>query len=225
MANNYYLILGVPLNAAPDEIRSAFRKLALRCHPDRRSESSPGTFRDISEAYDVLSDPVQRARHDRELRRRRQRVAVVPVSSRIPGSESLISEPVSIAGRPEIVRPSYEALLDRLRSNFVDLGTPKAEREEPLNFELILSREEAERGVLVPFQVPIFSTCFQCGGMGRDWLFPCAECGGEGQILDRDSVNVKVPGGVPDGTVIDISLERLGVHNLWLRVHVRIERH
>ena len=224
MAKDYYFILGVPLDAAPDEIRSAFRKLALQYHPDRRRESSPGTFQDISEAYGVLSDPAQRARYDRELRQQGPRETVVSVAPRVRDPAPLIAEPVPVAGQPEAVRPSFGALLDRLTRNFAGLESPKAERAEPLNFELILSPEEAERGVLVPFEVPLFSTCYQCGGLGRNWLFPCADCDGEGRLVIRDAVNVRVPGGVHDGTLIEISLQRLGIHNLWLRVHVRVER-
>lgn len=104
MAKDYYLILGVPLDAAPSEIRSAFRRLALRYHPDRRGASSPREFQDISEAYDVLSDPARRARYDRESRSPRS--DVVPFSARAGEPEPLISEPVPILGRPETVRPS-----------------------------------------------------------------------------------------------------------------------
>jgi len=223
MAKDYYLLLGVPLDAAPAEIRSAFRKLALRYHPDRRGGSRPGRFQDISEAYDVLSDPARRARYDRGLRRRR--LAVVPASSRVQDPEPLISNPVPLAGQPETTRPSYEALLDRLARNFSSLDLPKAEREEPLEFELILSHREAERGILVPFDIPVFSICFRCGGVGRDGLFPCDECDGEGRAVDRDAIDVRVPGGIRDGAVIEISLEELGVHNLWLRLHVRVQAH
>lgn len=225
MAKNYYLILGVPLDAAPEEIRSAYRRLALRFHPDRRKESGPGAFQDISEAYAVLSDPVQRARYDRAIRRAGQPRAVVPVPASVHEPEPLISDPLPIAGRPEVMRPSFEAFFDRLSRNFAGAAAPKAEREEPLNFELILSPEEARHGILVPFRVPVFSTCYQCGGLGRNWLFPCVDCGGEGRILKREALDVRVPAGVRDGTVFEFSLERLGIHNLWLRVHVRIERY
>jgi DnaJ-class molecular chaperone len=225
MAKNYYVILGVPLDAAPDEIRSAYRKLAMRYHPDRQGESGPSAFQDISEAYGVLSDPSRRARYDHELRGRRQSEAFAPVSSRAHDPEPLISEPVDIVGQPETIRPSVEALLERLGRNFASLGTPKAEREEPLNFELIMSPEEAQRGVLVPIQVPVFSICFECGGMGRNWVFPCAECDGEGRTVYREEVNVRVPRGIRDGTVIEVSLKGLGIRNLWLRVRVRIERY
>jgi molecular chaperone DnaJ len=225
MAKDYYLILGVPLDAAPDEIRSAFRKMALRHHPDRQRESSPRRFQDISEAYGVLSDPFQRARYDHELRRLQERRAAAHATSRMHDPEPLISEPMPLEGMPEAVSPSLEALFDHLRRNFSNLETPEAERAEPLNFELILSPEEARQGVLVPFQVPLFLTCIRCGGMGREWLFPCEECGGEGRIIKRDAVHVRVPAGVRDGSVIELSLARLGIHNLWLRVHVRVGMH
>lgn len=223
MAKDYYLILGVPLDAPPDAIRSAFRRLALRYHPDRRGEASVRVFQDISEAYDVLSDPVRRARYDREARRLERHVPVAPARARHP--EPLMSEPIAVTGRPEFVRPSFDSLFERLSRNFAGFGVPKSEHEEPLNFELILSPEEAERGVLVPFEVPVLSICFQCGGTGRDWVFSCADCGGEGRLVDRELIRVRVPPGVRDGAVIEVSLEELGVHNLWLRVHVRVKRH
>lgn len=217
MAKDYYLILGVPVDAAPDQIRSAFRRLALRYHPDRRRESSPAAFQDISEAYDVLSDPARRARYDDETHRRKQ-----PFTR---AAEPLTSEPLPVTGRPDSVRPSYEGLLDRLMKNFLDAGAPKAERAEPLNFELILSPAEARRGIRIPFEVPVFSVCLDCGGSGRDWVFPCDRCGGEGRVVDREIVDARVPAGVQDGTMIDVSLEELGIRNLWLRVHVRIAAH
>jgi hypothetical protein len=224
VAKNYYLILGVPLDASPDEIRSAFRKLALRYHPDRREEPSTVAFRDIFEAYGVLSDPARRAGYDREVRRRNLGAAGSPASTRVLDPEPLISQPVALAGRPESVRPSYESLLDRLARNFAPMEAPKAERKEPLDFELILTPDEAARGILVPFHVPVFSTCYQCGGLGRHWLFPCAECDGRGRFVDHEAVEVHVPAGIRDGTVLDVTLESFGIRNLWLRVYVRIGR-
>ena len=223
MAKDYYLILGVPLDAAPDQIRSAFRKLALRYHPDREGESSPAAFRDISEAYDVLSDPTRRARYDRE---RRHPGPHVGAERSVPGAsqpEPLVSEPVPVTGRPESVRPSFDALFDRLRRNFLEDDGPKAEHAEPLNFELILSPEEAAVGVRIPFEVPVFSVCRECGGLGRQWVFPCTACDGDGRVVDREAIQVQVPPGVRDGAVLDVSLEALGVTNLWLRVFVRVD--
>ena len=159
------------------------------------------------------------------MRRRRRRAADAPASTRVLDPEPLISQPVPIAGRPDSVRPSYESLLDRLARNFAPMEAPKAERQEPLDFELILTPDEAARGILVPFHVPVFSTCYHCGGLGRHWLFPCDDCGGRGRFIDHDAVEVRVPAGVHDGAVFDVSLEALGVRNLWLRVYVRVQRH
>lgn len=227
MEKNYYIILGVPLDAAPDQIRSAFRRLALRYHPDRQRETGPGPFQEVSEAYEVLSDPVRRARYDRRLQGDRDQVARRERGSTFvrPDPEPLTADPVPVATRDHTVRPSLEALLDRVRRNFDALHVPKAEHDEPLNFELILSAAEAERGVLVPFEVPVFSLCYECGGAGRNWVFPCGACGGEGRVLERDPVDVHVPAGVRDGTRIDVSLQDLGIRNLWLSVHVRVARH
>jgi hypothetical protein len=132
---------------------------------------------------------------------------------------------MAVTGDPGLVRPSFDALLDRVTRNFFGAEAPKAEHPEPLNFELILSPDEAEVGTMIPFVVPVLSTCYQCSGTGRDWVFPCLDCDGEGRIVDRETVRVQVPAGVRDGTLIEVSLEGLGVRNLWLRVHVRVETH
>jgi DnaJ-class molecular chaperone len=213
MAKNYYVILGVPMDAAPEAIRSAFRKQARRYHPDRGGPARARAFREASEAYEVLSDPVSRERYDREVQRNTP-----------PQTEPLVSDPVPITGRPESVRPSFEALFERLSRNFTGIGRPKAEREEPLHFELILSPDEAERGIRIPFQVPILTGCPRCRGRGHSGVFPCDACEGAGRIVDNRTLEVRVPARVRDGTVIEVSLSRLGVENVWLRVHVRVAR-
>jgi molecular chaperone DnaJ len=182
-------------------------------------------FRDISEAYDVLSDPVRRARYDRERYGSAPPVSARRDVARTRDLESLMAEPIAVTGEPGTARPSFDALFDRLSRNIFGSEQPKAERPEPLDFELILSPDEAARGIVIPFVVPILSTCFQCSGTGRDWVFPCRDCAGGGHIVDGETVSVQVPPGVKDGTVIEVSLEGLGVRNLWLRVHARVELH
>ncbi len=63
-AKDYYTILGVQKTASPDEIKRAYRKLALEHHPDRAGKDSETKFKEVNEAYQVLSDPQKRSRYD-----------------------------------------------------------------------------------------------------------------------------------------------------------------
>ena len=65
MPKNYYTILGVRKSASQDEIKRAYKKLALQCHPDKKG-GSDAMFKEIGEAYGVLSDPTTRQQYDKD---------------------------------------------------------------------------------------------------------------------------------------------------------------
>jgi molecular chaperone DnaJ len=169
----YYMILGVSNTESPGGIKAAYRDLAKRLHPDVAGEQATRAFQEISEAYTVLSD-AQRRRDYNDKRKRASEGAGVAV--RLVPVEPLVREPVTILGDPASVSPSFEAMYDRFLRNFTGIGVPKSEQAEGLNFEVLLTHEEASRGCVVPIGVPVFARCPQCGGSGRDWVFLGLEC-------------------------------------------------
>jgi molecular chaperone DnaJ len=86
----------------------------------------------------------------------------------------------------------------------------------------VLSPQEAARGGLVTIGVPVFVTCPGCRGTGRVWLYRCDYCWGEGLVEAQEAVRVQVPPMVVDGTVVELPLGGLGIHNFYLRVILRV---
>jgi DnaJ-class molecular chaperone len=123
---NYYVVLGVAEDADGDTIRSAFRALARRYHPDAGAGSSTAEFRQALEAYETLSDPERRRLYDRQLRGSRARPTIIaePLVSR-PAAEPLFtSRAVSFgfpSGRVTITRSTFlDELFDELFSSMED---------------------------------------------------------------------------------------------------------
>jgi molecular chaperone DnaJ len=216
---DYYLILGVSRSESPSGIRARYRDLVRTLHPDVAGARSTSAFQEIAEAYEILADPAARRRHNAELARREGRRPV----ERIGPLAARRREPVSLLAEPQAGRPSFEALVERLVRNFTGVGIPKAERPEGLTVEVILTPEEAVRGVVVPIGVPGLHRCLDCGGAGHVWLFPCASCGEEGVIATERIVRVAIPPLIRPGAGIEGPLHGLGIDNLYLRLHVRIE--
>lgn len=222
---DYYLILGVSRGENVRGIQEAFRELAKRYHPDRAGPAATSQFQDIQEAYEVLSDPKKRSMYNHQLHEDEFRVESRPdpIFSR-PQPEPLIPRRRSVLRDFETIRPGFEPLFERFVRNFTGENIPKAERLEALNVELLLSPEEAAGGVTVPVDVPVFYRCPQCGGSGREWLFPCLDCGGQGIIEEEETVRIRVPAMIRDRAVVEVPIHGLGIHNFFLRLYIRISR-
>jgi molecular chaperone DnaJ len=216
----YYMILGVSSTESDKGIRAAYRDLAKKLHPDVAGAQATRSFQEVSEAYRVLSDPQRRREYNHKLSRGGDG-GIVGVRRSPP--EPLVREPVTILGNREGVRPSFEAMYDRFLRNFTGIGVPKWEHLESLNFEVLLTPEEASRGCVVPIGVPVFSRCAQCAGSGHDWVFPCAYCKQQGMIEDEEQLRIRIAPMVPSGSIYEIPLRGLGIHNFYLRVHVFVE--
>ena len=126
-----YVVLGVAEDADEDTIRSAFRALARRYHPDVGAGSSPLEFQRAREAYETLVDPERRRRYDRQLRAARVRPVVVrEVIVTPPFAEPLLGSRHTSFGVPRtwvrVARsPLFDELVEELFASFDDRWLPR----------------------------------------------------------------------------------------------------
>jgi len=162
---DYYEILGVPRNASDEEIKKAFRRLAFKYHPDHNRESgAEEKFKEINEAYEVLSDAKKRASYDRY--------------GNVATADRFGFEDLSFGGLGDI----FDA--------FFGATTARAQRRSPqkgadLRANLTLSFEEAVFGIEKQFEVWRIENCSLCHGLGsQPGTNPqkCPNCNGNGEV-------------------------------------------
>jgi molecular chaperone DnaJ len=229
---DYYEILGVPKNAGDQQIKSAYRKLALQHHPDRNqgNEGAEERFKEAAEAYAILSDGEKRARYDR--------FGHAGVSSQAGAG----FDPSTFAGFEDIFGGIFGDFFGGARR-----GGP--ERGSDLRYDLEITFEESAKGVETSIQVPrleacdtchgsgaaagsspttcpqcqgrgqqrfqqgfftVARTCSRCQGTGRIIAKPCLTCKGEGRTTKERKLTVKIPAGIADGQRLRISGEGEG---------------
>ncbi len=251
---DYYEVLGVSKSATADEIKKAYRRLAMKYHPDRNkddSEAAEKKFKETKEAYEVLKDDDKRATYDRF------------------GHDGLKAGAGGAGGF------GAEGFGDIFGDVFGDIfgggrrsGGPQVFRGADLGYELKLDLETAVAGDSVTIDVPtqvgcegcggsgarkgtepvtcsacggagqvrmqqgffsIQQTCPACKGAGTTIADPCLECHGRGRVRKTRTLAVKVPAGVDDGDRIRLSGEgeagRNGGPPGDLYVEIRVKPH
>jgi molecular chaperone DnaJ len=224
---DYYEVLGVPRNASDQEVKSAYRKLALKYHPDRNPDDGQAEerFKEAAEAYGVLGDPDKRRRYD------------AYGHAGVSGA----------AGFDPTIFADFSDIL----GDFFGFGDLFGRRRGPrrgadLRYNLEVSFEEAAFGTetqiriprvdtcsacsgsgaapgthpktcptcrgtgQVTFQQGFFSvarTCSHCRGAGRIVTEPCPTCRGEGHVPVERTLQIKVPPGVDNGSQLRIAGE------------------
>lgn len=234
---DYYVVLGVSPGASQDGIRSAFRDLAMRHHPDRAGADSTGRFQEITEAYNVLGDPARRAEYDDERRRRERRRHA---DERGAGAESFAG-PGGGFGRSRrpgrgSTRPHAEPFSDpRARPSGGSGAEPFTAgpfraggdgrgawsgrpARGPVRVEITLSASEARRGGEIDLAVPVGAPCPRCAGTGRVGPYRCPRCAGRGARSGRQPLRLGIPPGVRDGTRLSASLADAGELEILIRV-------
>lgn len=169
---DYYEILGVERQADAEAIKKAYRRLALKYHPDRNAGDTEAEerFKEAAEAYAVLSDPDKRARYDRFGR------AGLGAQGGFRGFD------------PETFSDFADVLGDLFGFGSIFGGGRRRAGPRPgddLRFDLEIDFEEAVFGLETRIQVPRLERCGDCGGSGAegsDGIRTCSDCGGRGQV-------------------------------------------
>ena len=189
--DDYYALLGIDPKAARAELRRAWRRLALRWHPDRAGSEATATFQKIQAAYAVLADPISRAAYDR-----RQHVPVPATRGRTPA-----------------VR------LGRLSGPLAGLlACGIAQRTGGDIIELFLNADEAATGgmVTISMRVPV-----RCQACAADRNRACNRCAGTRVVDELFSAWLAVPPGVRDGEILPPSAYLPGMlHRVLFRVRL-----
>jgi len=228
MPKSYFAILGVSSGASAEEIRSAYRRLAKTYHPDRFSgDSEP--FRQVQEAYAVLSDERRRHAYEQSIdRAATPRPARWPPSYSDPAPEPLIPEsrPTDLGEISPVTSfhtftPSFDEIFDRLWQGLGDTGHWKSGRLQHLTLEVPLTRQQAWAGGTARVIVPARTVCPTCRGFGSVGPFMCARCGGQGHVSGEIPVSVDFPSGLVADHAVVIPLQRFGINDLRLTVLFR----
>ena len=235
-SKDYYAALGLEKGASDDEIKKAFRKLAIKYHPDKNqgNKEAEEKFKEINEAYQVLSDPEKKARYDQF------------------GTADFDGSGFGAGGFGGFDFSDMGGFGDIFESFFGGGGGSSRRRNGPtkgadIEYTLNLTFEEAIFGtekeitinknenceecngtgaragsspktcdqcggsgqVRVQRQTPLGSfvsttTCDKCGGKGSIIENPCPTCSGKGKVRKRRVIKVKVPAGVDTGNIIPI---------------------
>lgn len=232
---DYYEVLGVNKNASAADIKKAYRRLAMKYHPDRNTGDDAAQqeerFKEVKAAYEILSDEQKRAAYDQFGH------AGVDGSAGMGGGAGGFG-----GGFADIFGDAFGDIFGQGRSS----GGKRVNRGADLRYNLELTLEDAVRGTEVKIRVPTMVDCKVCGGSGarkgsqpktcgtchgagqvrmQQGFFsvqqtcptcygkgtvidnPCGSCHGQGRVQEHKTLSVKVPAGVDTGDRIRLSGE------------------
>jgi curved DNA-binding protein CbpA len=211
--DDYYALLGVPATASDDELRRAWRQLALQLHPDRAGAGSTARFQQLSAAYAVLSDPLARLAYDR---RRRAAAATTTSTSATPPPPRPTNPTASSPQRPAR-RPAPAVQLHRLSGPLTALlACGAARHDEPGFITLVLRDDEATQGGMATISMHVDVRCPDCAAAPAA---ACPRCADRRTLRELFSAWLAIPPGVTTGEVLAPSVDLPGtIHPVRFRV-------
>jgi len=231
---DYYEVLGVSRNASDQELKSAYRKLAMEHHPDRNpgNHEAEEKFKDLNEAYGVLSNPDSRARYDRF-----GHAGVGSSAGSAPWANA------DFGGFEDILGDIFGDIFGSRRSSSQRGG---AQRGSDLRYDIEITLEQAAAGYKTKIKIPrlencetcngtgaapgtspvtcntcggagqvrfqqgffsVSRTCHQCRGTGRMIVNQCKTCHGQGRVEKEQEIEIKIPAGVDTGARLRLAGE------------------
>ena len=225
---DFYEVLGVPKNASDEEIKKAYRQLAMKHQPDRNqgdsAKNAEEKFKEAKEAYEMLSDPQKKAAYDQY-----GHAGVDPNMRGGPGAEGF-------GGFSEAFGDIFGDIFGGQRGG--GRGGRQVYRGNDLSYAMEISLEEAAQGKEAQIRIPSWDNCDTCSGTGakpgtsvktcpscqgsgsvqmRQGFFsvqqtcphchgsgkiipePCTTCNGQGKLKKHKTLEVKIPAGIDDG--------------------------
>ena len=238
---DFYKLLGVNKNASEAEIKKSYRKMAMKYHPDRNKEKpevAEKKFKQVKEAYEILSDPQKRSAYDQ--------FGHAGVDNSMGGGRG------GFGGGAEGFGDIFGDVFGDIFGGGGGRQRSNVQRGADLRYNLELSLEEAVAGTEAKIRVPVLSTCDECNGSGakkgsspvtcttcqghgqvrmQQGFFsvqqtcptchgtgqqikdPCRKCHGQGRVQENKTLSVKVPKGVDTGDRIRLGGEgEAGAH-------------
>jgi len=205
MSEDHYTLLGLRRDASLDEIKKAYRQLAMRHHPDRTQNNPQDTeiFKAVAVAFTTLSNPDRRAEYDRLLAAAERRTT----NPRARGTRATTSD----------FRRQHTPFGDILEEFFQGWDGWPLEQDDRV-LEITLTNQEAKTGVTVPVDIPWKDRCPLCQGSGLAPFSICSGCRGSGSTQGSRRITLNIPSGVASGTT-----QRLCLANNHFTIVVRVK--
>ncbi|MGC1381311.1 MAG: J domain-containing protein [Candidatus Baltobacteraceae bacterium] len=207
---DYYSVLGVPKNAAEKDIKSAYRRLARKWHPDanpKNPKAAEEKFKEISEAYEVLGDPEKRKKYDVLGPNWKQAAQQAEQQRRyhtnVDGQDFEFD--FGAPGQPSGFSDFFDVFFSGIGRRQTAQGPGLSRRGQDLETTIDLGLRDVYAGGTKQVSLQVEDLCPRCHGAGTESGHLCPQCHGTGRVLLAKKFEVTIPKGIGDGQRIRLA--------------------